>query len=384
MKLLYITSHYSGYESPSMLQVFYMCQAFSQIDNIEVTLAFSNLIYTSKDHQTIVQEKLGYKPQFKTINYKNISFFGKLRTLGGFWGIRKLIKEEEYDVIYTRIPIALIFAVKYNKKVVYESHNFKMHMTLKLLNTFFQRELLRASKCENLIKMISISENLKDKWIETGVPRDKSIALHDGISQRDFEKERNMLVERNKLGLSSDRKIIVYVGSINERRGIDNILKLAKKHPEQFFIIVGGSTTEVNKIQKKIAIEKINNIMFTGFIEHNRVYSYLAAADVLLMVFDWKFGTMDYCSPMKMFEYMAAGRIIVAQNFPTISEVLEHNKDALLANPDSFKELNLCLTEALSMKYPNELATNARRKVLSQYTWGKRAKRIIEEIGSFV
>ena len=57
------------------------------------------------------------------------------------------------------------------------------------------------------------------------------------------------------------------------------------------------------------------------------------------MIWTDKTNTMNYCSPLKLFEYMAAGRIIVGHDFPTISEVLTNNETALLVPPDSFEAL---------------------------------------------
>jgi glycosyltransferase involved in cell wall biosynthesis len=60
---------------------------------------------------------------------------------------------------------------------------------------------------------------------------------------------------------------------------------------------------------------------------------------VLLALWSKKVPTINYCSPLKIFEYMASGRIMVAHGFPTIKEVIKHNKNGLLARPDDFNDL---------------------------------------------
>jgi glycosyltransferase involved in cell wall biosynthesis len=358
-----------------------MCQAFSKIDDVSITLAFANTEKQGKTNLEIFKEKLGFNPDFDVINYKNINIFGKLKTLTGYFGIKKIIKNSDnYDLIYTRLPIAMILGMKYRKKIVYEAHNFRMHLTNNMLNSYFLKKLKKYSEFENLLKIVTISENLKNKLNEFGIHKEKLIALHDGISEKDYPKTLDMDYEKLKLGLPIDRKVISYVGSINKKRGILNVIKMAKEFPEAIFQVVGGSSHEVDYWINKMEEENVSNIKFVGYVDHNEVYSYLSASDVLLMVFDWSFGTMKYCSPMKMFEYMAAERVIVAQNFPTIGEVLEHKKNALLADPDSLEELKECLDVAMKMEYPNEMATNARKKVFEKYTWEYRADVIYSEL----
>jgi glycosyltransferase involved in cell wall biosynthesis len=91
--------------------------------------------------------------------------------------------------------------------------------------------------------------------------------------------------------------------------------------------------------------------------------------------------TIHVCSPLKVFEYMASGRVIVGHAFPTITEVLVDGETAFLATPANEKELEKKLATALSLTYPNLLAQKAREIALTQYSWEARASRILEGFG---
>ena len=111
---------------------------------------------------------------------------------------------------------------------------------------------------------------------------------------------------------------------------------------------------------------------------------YLQAADVLLMLFTWDVPTIRYCSPLKVFEYMAAGRPIVGEAYPTITEVLKHNQTALLAKPGDFEDLCKNLKVALSGDGTSQMARLAREKAFNKYSWEIRAKSILSSIDGLI
>ena len=85
-------------------------------------------------------------------------------------------------------------------------------------------------------------------------------------------------------------------------------------------------------------------------------------------------------SPLKLFEYMAAGRPIIASNLPSICEVLMHRKNSLLVAPGSHIAICNSILELLEDHVLNEkISTNALNDV-KKYTWNIRAKRVLESL----
>jgi glycosyltransferase involved in cell wall biosynthesis len=145
-------------------------------------------------------------------------------------------------------------------------------------------------------------------------------------------------------------------------------------------MIIGGPDKQRLYYQKMAAEKELTNIEFIGRIEHKRIPDYLYASDVLLAIWSEKVPTINYCSPLKVFEYMASGRIIVAHSFPTIKEVLTHGETALLADPYSADDLLKKLQKGLSLEYPSTIAEQARLLAFEKYSWTIRAKKILESI----
>ncbi|MCK6585712.1 MAG: glycosyltransferase, partial [Anaerolineales bacterium] len=130
--------------------------------------------------------------------------------------------------------------------------------------------------------------------------------------------------------------------------------------------------------------ESISNITFAGFIPNQDLPLYQSAADILLMPYSRSImgssGTGDsasVASPMKMFEYMAAGRAIVTSDLPVIREVL-NEKNAVFCEPDDVEKWKVEIERLLADEPRRvELGKQARRDVKG-YTWLARAERVLD------
>jgi len=139
-------------------------------------------------------------------------------------------------------------------------------------------------------------------------------------------------------------------------------------------MVVGGPESQ-SQYYKQIAEElKLTNIVFTGQVKHENVSDYLYVSDILLALWSSEVGTINYCSPLKLFEYMAAERIIVEHGFPTIKEVITHNQNAILIKPDSLENLIVKTGDALKLLDNYFMSVQPRKLVKEKYTWQKRVE----------
>jgi glycosyltransferase involved in cell wall biosynthesis len=160
-------------------------------------------------------------------------------------------------------------------------------------------------------------------------------------------------------------------------------LALAKAIPQAHFVWVGGRPADVAAWQAQAAAQNITNLTFTGFIPNQDLPLYQSAADILLMPYSRSImgssGTADsasVASPMKMFEYMAAGRAIVTADLPVIREVL-NEANAVFCEPDDVADWK-DKVESLLFDVPHRtgLGRSARESVRG-YTWLARAEKIL-------
>jgi glycosyltransferase involved in cell wall biosynthesis len=186
---------------------------------------------------------------------------------------------------------------------------------------------------------------------------------------------------RAALGLEENFSV-GYTGHLYPGRGMVLLVELARRFPAIHFVWVGGRPQDVDGWKKQLSDEKIGNITLTGFVENSRLPLYQAAMDVLLMPYERQISgsgggdSADYCSPMKMFEYMGCGRAIISSDLPVIREVL-NNSNSVLCPPEDYQAWAQTL-ERLSIDRAkrDELGRSALHDV-HEFTWLRRAQKAL-------
>jgi glycosyltransferase involved in cell wall biosynthesis len=169
--------------------------------------------------------------------------------------------------------------------------------------------------------------------------------------------------------LAGDEQIIMYTGNLYPRKGSEMLVQAADQL-DGHLVVVGGTDERIEQLQNDYACE---NVTFVGYVEPSAVPSYQQSADVLVAPYTTA-ALMP--SPLKLFEYMAAGSPIVAARIPTISEVLEHEATALLFEPGDRTQFVIATNRLLeNPAFGANLAETA-SKVVEQYSWEQRAQRI--------
>jgi glycosyltransferase involved in cell wall biosynthesis len=164
-------------------------------------------------------------------------------------------------------------------------------------------------------------------------------------------------------------------------KGVDELLEALKDLSDQhtfFGLIVGGPESDRKEYEARAAHLglKSTDVMFTGEIPAAEITSALAACDILAMPFPDLPHYRLHMSPLKMFEYMAAGKPIVTSDLPTIRDVLGH-ETAVLCKPSDVQSLVAALRWVA--EHPEEAAERATRarSLVEAHTWEERMKRIL-------
>ena len=107
---------------------------------------------------------------------------------------------------------------------------------------------------------------------------------------------------------------------------------------------------------------------------------YLKTSDILLQIYNNNLPTKKYMSPLKLFEYMASKKPIIASDFPVLKEILRNNYNAVCIEPENYSELVKSIKKIISDdKFSKFISTNAFDDVKNK-TWVNRAKHIITKI----
>ncbi len=358
-----------------------MCRAFKSLGHT-VTLLIPRHADCATDGiaRDRAAELFGDPLGFNVVFVPRKKILGRMEVLGSVRGTLQALARHPQDLVYSRNPWSVAFLPRTNIPFVWEAHEEHVHNRSKFLGALLRNLIVRTSRRSQMVKVVAISDALSNVWEKYGVPKDKLLTAHDGVDLEMFGNIEEQSVARKALGIAERKKIVVYTGALKSDRGIELILESARRIPDTDFYIVGGNPTEIDFWRTEIARLQLSNAHMVGRIPHRDVPRWLAAADVLLMMWTWRVPTIRVCSPMKLFEYMAARRLIVGPAFPTVLEVLEDRKGAILFEPDNPDEMEKALREGLNRCRETAMPAHAHEKVSSEYTWEARCRLILDSL----
>ena len=352
-----------------------MCEALTEIGH-------NVILYT--DSREPAQEILDLYAVEHPFAVRRISLV-KIRILGRLLSLLKTasaVRRSPPDLLYTRDVFTGRLAAKLNIPFVFELH--EIHPS-GLRDSLF-RKLISSSNCKRLIYISYRMKKLTEEKYGSAVTTLDSKVAHDAADLKLYDSRSEPGAFRRELNLPENAFIVGYSGSLFPGRGMEIILHAAQSLPDVTFLIVGGEGHYLSEFKEKVD-KSGGNVLFKGFIPYKNVPRHLLACDVLLMPYQRKVlhrqkkhDTAEYMSPLKMFEYMAAGKAIISSRIPVLEEILHNEENALLVAPDNKQEW----IEAISRlkDHPDlavKLGQNARRDVQG-HSWRRRAERIMDKV----
>ncbi len=214
------------------------------------------------------------------------------------------------------------------------------------------------------------------------LPEQQVTVAPDGVDLERYMSLPNPVTARQNLKLPA-MPTIVCTGHLYEGRGAELFLALAREFPQASFVWVGGRPADVEKWKGRAADQGLNNVVFTGFVPNESIPIYQSAADVLLMPYGPDISTSSggntaaIASPMKMFEYMATGRAILASDLPVLHEILDGTM-AVFCPPQDQEAWDGALRDLLADEQRRQLLGQNACGQISKYSWLERAKRSLE------
>jgi glycosyltransferase involved in cell wall biosynthesis len=362
-RIIYISNSPLPSRSANSIHVMKMCEAFLK-SGIDITLVIP-LRLKNLDLRIDVFNFYSINKKFKI--KKLLTLPGRGMALFYFLAMFYSIFRKT-DIIYTREIEAAALSSFIRKKFILEMHSYFID---KIDEVLFRK----ISKKHYFKKLVLISNSLRSRLINYGFGPEKIMVLPDAVDLNIFSKKNKKENSRIRVG---------YGGHLFSGRGIEIIVKLAELMPDIDFFLWGGTEEFIDFWKEKT--KKINNIYFKGFVKSSILAKELVKCDVLLMpyqkkvaVFGNRHDTVDWMSPMKMFEYMATARPIIASDLPVIREILTDGKNAILVKCDDTQEWKKAINSLIrNREFAENIGKNARNDVENNYTWDIRVKKILE------
>jgi glycosyltransferase involved in cell wall biosynthesis len=282
------------------------------------------------------------------------------------------------DMVYTWLLNPALAALWLGWPVVLEIH---AEVTGQV-GPWLMRRFWRSSTQKRMLVTTRPLREAVERVADLEFPEEAVQIAPNGVDLAQYDFLPNASEARRQLGFE-DKLTVGFSGHIYPGRGAELLFALSKRMPEFNFLWVGGKPDDVNCWRGQLADAGVSNVTMTGFVENSRLPLYQSAADVLLMPYGRSISASsgqdiaEVINPMKMFDYMAAGRAIVSADLPVIHEVLNEN-NAVFCEPGNVDIWESTLRELLADE-PRRLTLSAQaRKDVAGYTWEARAKRALE------
>lgn len=229
-------------------------------------------------------------------------------------------------------------------------------------------------------RLIVISEPL-----QTIYRRDyglESAVAPDAVDLARFEPALSPEAARVALGLEPG-PWVVYVGGLYEGRGLDQLFEAVAALPVKLLVVGGRDEAEVSAWRERARSRGAASVRFEGYQPPSRVPLYLFAGDVLAMPYGLRTltasgeDTTAWMSPLKLYEYLAAGRPIVASDLPALRPTLVPESNALLAQPDDSASLRAAIQRLLADPALAGRLARAARQTAAGHSWEARARMIL-------
>ncbi|HZW02588.1 MAG TPA: glycosyltransferase [Anaerolineaceae bacterium] len=299
-----------------------------------------------------------------------------LRRYDLIWKAYRQASQWGADLIYTWLPQAATLALRDQRKAVLEVHDRPTGQ----VGPFWYRLYFRQpGQKRTLVVSQALGRILAQSY---GLPAGEDLQVApNGADLERYQELPDPAAARRLLDLP-DRLTAVYTGHFYAGRGVDILLGLAEAFPHIQVLLVGGKPDAVATVRQQAAGRGLQNVCLTGFVDNHRLPLYQAAGDVLLMPYDRSIAgssggnSADICSPMKMFEYMAAGRAILSSDLPVIREVL-NAANAAFATPEDLPSWITAFDRLVADRDLRQRLGAQAQADVQPYTWRKRASRAL-------
>lgn len=347
---------------------------------------------------------LGIKPEIHSANSNSTSLKSLLKKVIPkiIWRTLKEIQQIRFDKHAAK---ELRLAIqKFNPDLVYERSAWMSNGSVEVLKSFnikhvveinapFEEEVKEFEKSSSLISFIgkkklrnllhaanlvapitsSLQKHIVTKY---AINSERCLVVPNAIDKSEIQIT-DSRVEEIRIELDFTNKTVIgFVGSIFPYHGVDRLIRAVSNLNNSLVsvLIVGDGylIPDLKNLARELGIS--SRVHFTGSVPKEDVYNYIAAMDVVTLP-----NTEWYCSPVKLFEYGALGKVVLAVNEAGVSDVMTEADGVLFENNE--RDFQVALNYAVSNL--NELKEKAKafqHKITSQHIWGANANKIIHQI----
>ena len=286
------------------------------------------------------------------------------------------------DVIYERYNLYLLagamlkkrlgipLLLEVNSPLVFERSLYSGGLALPRLARWAERKAWRAADF-----VLPVTNVLADYIRKCGVPEQRISVIPNGINKKHFASAPSLSAAKVALSCTGDL-VLGFTGFVRDWHDVDRVIYwMATKDapPNARLLIVGDGPARLDLEDLASRLALGDRVQFTGVLPRTKVPEYVAAFDIALQP-----AVVPYASPLKLFEYLALGKAVVAPGQANIKEILTDGENALLFDSAVGGSLEAALTRLCAdEKLRAHISSGAARTIGKRgLTWHANAQRV--------
>lgn len=294
--------------------------------------------------------------------------------------LARAIKRQRPDVLYERYNLFMLagawaarrhglpFLVEVNAPLS-EERSLYGGLALRKLAVWSERTVWRAADAA-----FPVTDQLANYLRVAGVDDERIEVIANGVDRSKFSRDIERTEIRRGLGLD-DRLVLGFTGFLRTWHGLPRVLDAMARmeRTDTHLLVVGDGPARAELEAHARTLQLTDRLTILGLVERDRIPSLTAAMDIALQP-----QVVAYASPLKLFEYLALARPVIAPDQPNIREILTHEVDALLFDPAAANGFidaieRLCLDDVLRDRLGRAAANLVDDREL---TWDGNARRV--------
>lgn len=338
--------------------------------------AFEQVQPALKRLEVQLDQKLRVRQDLRNLGY-NLAFFDQ----AGAW-----LQDQAFDFIYERytlfhhagIDLARQFHLPHilevNAPLCQEQEQMR-GLDIKALAHQLEQKVLTESD-----QVIVVSDALRQFAQALGVDPQRILTLPNGVDPEKFSPDvadGQSVRQHYKL---DGKDVIGFIGTLKPWHGVDSLVKavalLKEQRPDVHVLIVGDGPQRPALEQQVHQADLNSQVTFTGTVPYAQMPDHIAALDIA--VAPYVEHADFYFSPIKLFEYMALEKPVVAAGLGQVRDIIRQDETGILYEPGNVAELGSALGRLLDdPSRGQQMGERARQQVVRQHTWTKNAERVI-------
>ena len=342
-------------------------------NDVNVSLYFPLREQSSTKDVNKLKDFYSINEDFEAIGIKHNLPFGKVKSFNRIWFLishfvwsYKTVKylhhkKNSSEFFFTRSDWVFYFLSRYNRNVIYECHQY----------TKIRKYLINQSLKKENSKIIFLNENLKKDYEKKYKLNRNYIVLHNGVDLEHYVFDVSNKKNKNEL---------IFIGKLTrfgKSRGINFLLEALVLLDAKYTLkIVGAKKSEINYLKTRVKEKGIENRVFLyEHVNFFEVSKYLSTSSIgILINSSSNTHSATYTSPLKYFEYLAAGLQIIAVDFPSHRN-LPFSENIKFYNDGDFESFVSAIKKLEDIPFPNN-------EILRFISLDTRAKKIINFLKS--